>query len=138
MTSKPDANPFRGRPIAFLPRLFKLTQEERMRGAMGVPYWVHRRKRLEKKTENLRKDLERRWWITPPAAWADVAAGWDLSAVNREIERYNLYYPIERNLPMDPRSREMVDGDTRWIPRPPLDAAWILAEYPAEKAGLKR
>lgn len=130
-----DANPFRGRPVEILPLPFKLSHEERLRGAVGVPAWVHRRKRLERHLDHLRQDLERRWSMTPPAAWPDLARTWDLEAINAEIGKFNRFYPIERDLPMDPRSRRMMDGEAPWSPRPPLDVGWILEQFPADKAG---
>lgn len=128
-------NPFFGKPLELRPMAFKLTAEERMRGAMGVPAWILRRKRLERRMQALEHDLRVAWELTHPAAWEARARAWDLSAVNQEIDHFNRFYPIERNLPMDVRRREMVEGDTAWRPLPPLDPTWILERFPASGAG---
>jgi len=134
----PDTNPFRGRPLELRPLPFTLTMEEKMRGAMGVPSWVRRRRKLEISMEQLRTDLDRRWSLTATEDWTAIAQAWDLSPINREIERFNRFYPIERNLPLDPRTRKMFDGGVAWMPLPALDAAWILDAFPADGAGRKR
>jgi hypothetical protein len=66
-----------------------------------------------------------------PEAWRRVAERWDFGEVNDLIERHNRYYPIEARLAMDPRTRDYVKVGGRSYRRQPLDAAWILARFPA-------
>jgi hypothetical protein len=130
-----DLNPFHGKPIEILPLPFKLDIGDRMKAAAGLPAWIARRKRLERSLARLRKELDNAWRLATPATWPDVAKAWDLGKFNREIEGFNKYYPIERNLPMDPRIRDFVEGDARWKPLHFFDTAWILAEFPPDGAG---
>ena len=134
-TAPPPDNPQRGRRIEYLPRMFRLTAEDALAAAVGAPSWVQRRRRLEAACERARRQIARAWRLTPPEAWPAAAAAWDLSKPNREIEAYNRWYPVERNLPMTPEFRDFVDEDGRWRPLPRLDAAWVLASFPAEGAG---
>jgi hypothetical protein len=64
--------------------------------------------------------------------WRELARGWPFDDVNDLIERHNEWYPVERQLPMDPRTRDYVLIHGRSYRREPLDAAWILTEFPAE------
>ena len=66
-----------------------------------------------------------------PKSWKRIAARWNFSEVNDLIERHNRWYPVEARLPMDPRSRDFVKVGGRDYRREPLDAAWILAHFPA-------
>jgi hypothetical protein len=64
-------------------------------------------------------------------AWRRTAERWDFGDVNDLIDRHNRYYPIEARLAMDPRTRDFVKIGGRSYRREPLDAAWILARFPA-------
>src|SRR5204862_7927 len=63
--------------------------------------------------------------------WHAVAERWDFGDVNDLIERHNRWYPVESRLAMDPRSRDFVKVGGRPYQREPLDAAWVLARFPA-------
>jgi hypothetical protein len=71
-------------------------------------------------------ELERRW--------RRVVEEWRFDAVNELIDRHNRWYPVEARLPMDPRTRDyaLVGGEP--YRKRPLDAAWILARFPARMA----
>jgi hypothetical protein len=63
-------------------------------------------------------------------AWRRLVARWDFGDVNDLIERHNRWYPVEARLPMDPRTKDYVKVGGRSYRREPLDANWILAQYP--------
>ncbi len=65
-----------------------------------------------------------------PAAWRRRAERWNFTEVNDLIERHNHWYPIEARLPMDPRTRDFVKVGGRDFRLEPLDAAWVLAQFP--------
>jgi hypothetical protein len=65
------------------------------------------------------------------AAWRRTAERWDFGDVNELIEKHNRWYPVEARLAMDPRSRDFVKVGGRSYRREPLDAAWVLARFPA-------
>lgn len=58
------------------------------------------------------------------AAWDARVEAWDFSAHNDLVEQHNRNYPIERDLPMDPRTGDYVQVGGRDFRRPRLDAAW--------------
>ncbi|HEY4346758.1 MAG TPA: hypothetical protein VGM80_04150 [Gaiellaceae bacterium] len=68
---------------------------------------------------------------TDPARWRRIASRWNFDEVNDLIEKHNRWYPIEARLPMDPRSRDFVRIGGRDYRLEPLDAAWILEQFPA-------
>jgi hypothetical protein len=64
--------------------------------------------------------------------WRELAESWDFHEVNELIERHNRHYPAESRLPMNPRTGDFVLVNGRPYTRPPLDANWILARFPAD------
>ena len=63
--------------------------------------------------------------------WADRARTYRFDEeLNELIGRHNDWYPIERDLPMDMRTRDYVLVNGRSYRRPVLDPAWLLGEFP--------
>jgi hypothetical protein len=85
--------------------------------------------RLERAREALAEDCRdaeefaRRWRAT--------ADRWSFHELNDLIERHNRYYPTESRLPMDPKTGDFVRIGGRSYRRAPLDANWILDQFPA-------
>src|SRR3954470_16064921 len=50
--------------------------------------------------------------------------------LNELIRQHNEWYPIERDLPMDLRTRDYVLINGRSYRREPLSPEWVLAEFP--------
>ena len=67
--------------------------------------------------------------------WRATAHAWDFEGVNELIRQHNDYYPIERNLPVNPRTREYVTPAGRPYWRVPAGAEWILERFPAVLVG---
>jgi hypothetical protein len=63
--------------------------------------------------------------------WRDVASTWDFRELNDLIARHNRWYPVESRLPMDPARRDYALVNGKDYRRPPLDAGWVLARFPA-------
>lgn len=57
-------------------------------------------------------------------AWSARVDAYDLDEVNVLIEQHNAWYPMERDLPMDPRTGDYVLIQGHSYRREPLDAAW--------------
>ena len=66
------------------------------------------------------------------AAWRRIAERWDFGSVNELIEKHNRWFPAEARLRMDPRTRDFVKVGGKPYRLEQLDAAWILARFPAE------
>jgi hypothetical protein len=69
-------------------------------------------------------------------AWRAVAAtraaSGEYAELNALIREHNEWYPIERDLPVDPVTGEWVTAFGRSHLRPELGEAWVLTEFPAE------
>ena len=63
--------------------------------------------------------------------WRETAESWRFDELNELIRQHNEYYPIERNLPVDPRTGDYVTIIGRSHRREVLDADWILERWPA-------
>ncbi len=63
--------------------------------------------------------------------WRAVAQTWDFGELNDLIDQHNEWYPIERDLPLNPRTGEYVRVGGRHYGRPVLGPEWILEHFPA-------
>ena len=106
----------------------------------GAPAWSRRLKRIHELTQAATALLREEWHAQAKAArgdaarladrWRARAEGHDFAEVNELIARHNRYFPAEANLAMDVKTLDYVafgGGDYR---RRPLDAAWILGQFP--------
>ena len=64
-------------------------------------------------------------------AWADRVGAWDFEDVNELVRQHNDWYPVERDLPMDPRTGEYVKILGRSHHRAELGPDWVLEQFPA-------
>lgn len=65
--------------------------------------------------------------------WRALAEDWSFGELNELIAVHNEWYPIERDLPMDLRTRDYVLINGRSFRRPLLGPAWILEHFPAAR-----
>ena len=63
--------------------------------------------------------------------WRAVAEAARFDELNELIRQHNDWYPIERDLPMDPRTRDYVKVNGRSYRRPELGPEWLLEQFPA-------
>lgn len=66
--------------------------------------------------------------------WSARARGWSFESVNSLVREHNAWYPLEVDLPMDPRTRDFVPVHGRSYRRLQLGADWVLEHFPAERA----
>jgi hypothetical protein len=133
-----------GRPLSERARQARRTVEDYLR-AGGRPRWMERLLEIERGIAREQRRLERAYRDlvaeVPPAhfaeRWRAVAAGWDFAALNELIGQHNDWYPIERDLPMDLRTRDYVRVGGRSYRRARLDPAWVLERFPPD-AGARR
>ena len=85
-------------------RNFTITTAERVNAVVtGVPAWARRLKRIEDLSAEIassdkpQRDLEKK-----------------VVELHALIDAHNAYYPIEANLPIDPRSGRMMDRGKPW------------------------
>jgi len=63
--------------------------------------------------------------------WRQLARSWRFDRVNELIHQHNDYYPIERNLAINPRTGDYVTVSGRPYRREPVGEAWVLERFPA-------
>ena len=86
------------------------------------------RRRLRRRYDALREEHEGDDFA---ARWRAVADDWRFDELNELIRTHNEWYPVERDLPMDLRTRDYVLINGRSYRRRELDAGWILEQFPA-------
>jgi hypothetical protein len=69
--------------------------------------------------------------------WRATAHSWRFDDLNELIAQHNDWYPIERQLPMDPRTRDYVRFAGKSYRRPVLGPDWILEHFPARLPGTR-
>jgi hypothetical protein len=111
-----------------------------LRGAV-MPRWMERARQIATETERHRTELGeahaalRDLHPDDPegfaAAWRARVRDWPFDEINRLIEQHNDWYPIERQLPVNPRTGEYVLIAGRSYRREPLTPEWALEQFPA-------
>ena len=124
-----------GRPLSRHALRYERTLEAHLR-ANAPPRWMERLGEIERGTRMAERELAgayralRRETGNDDAAfaqrWLELATAWDLDEVNEHIRTHNEWYPVERDLPLDPRT-----GEYRWpYRREELTLDWILHRFP--------
>jgi hypothetical protein len=128
-----------GRPIGERARRTQRTLENYLKAGIR-PRWMerlieiergtaHHKRRLQETYEQLREECGH-----DPARfrrrWRAIAEAWSFGDLNELIRTHNEWYPVERDLPMDLRTRDYVLINGRSYRRRELDTAWILEQFP--------
>jgi hypothetical protein len=129
-----------GRPFSSRARESRRSLEDYLRAGMR-PRWMDRlieiergtkreQRRLAKAYEELREECgdDRR---TFARRWRAIAAAWRFDELNELIRTHNEWYPVERDLPMDLRTRDYVLINGRSYRRRELGPDWVLERFPA-------
>jgi hypothetical protein len=129
-----------GRPISARARQSQRSLEAYLRAGVR-PRWMERLIEIEHGTRRERRRLaeayaELRAECGPDRArfarrWRSIAAAWSFDELNELIRTHNDWYPVERDLPMDMRTRDYVLVNGRSYRRRELDAGWILEQFEA-------
>jgi hypothetical protein len=131
-----------GKPFSERSRLYRRTLEDYLR-AGARPRWMDRLIEIEQGTKrelarlaeayaNLREECRDRRAFAE--RWREVAEAWSFDDLNELIRTHNEWYPVERDLPMDLRTRDYVLINGRSYRRRELDAAWILEQFPLSRS----
>ena len=120
-----------GQPLSEHARQRQRSIEAFLRGE-ALPRYMQRAAEIDRAvrhhTEMLQRAYER---PESRARWREVAESWDFREVNQLIHDHNEWYPVERDLPMNPRTKDYVLVNGRSYRREVLGAAWILERFPA-------
>jgi hypothetical protein len=132
-----------GRPISARARQSQRSLEAYLRAGVR-PRWMERlieiesgtrreRRRLAEAYETLRaecgRDRERF-----ARRWRSIAEAWSFEDLNELIRTHNEWYPVERDLPMDMRTRDYVLVNGRSHRRRELGPDWILEQFPPSRS----
>src|SRR5690242_2332106 len=72
----------------------------------ALPRYMQRAAEIDRAVRRHTEAL-RRAYARPDqrARWLEVARSWDFAEVNHLIREHNEWYPVERDLPMNPRTK---------------------------------
>ena len=127
-----------GRPFSERARQTQRSLEHYLKAGMR-PRWMERLIEIERGTARTKRALAEAYDALrdehEPAEfrrrWRAIAEEWSFGDLNELIRTHNEWYPVERDLPMDLRTRDYVLINGRSYRRRELDAAWILEQFPA-------
>jgi hypothetical protein len=133
--------PGAGKPLSRRARQTKRSVESYLKGGV-MPRFMERLREIDNGIESQRRllarahrllaaevdrdaaEFERRW-----RAYAQ-SQRWRFADLNVLIREHNEWYPVERNLPLDPRTRDYVKPAGRSYRRTELDPEWVLEQFP--------
>jgi len=127
-----ELNPLIGKPLPRRIRAFGAQAHTYLASLAGPPLYMQRARLIDEETERHRARLAEAYELyrDDPDEWHRIAEGWNFTEVNDLIERHNLWYPVEARLPMNPKTKDYVEVGGRPYRREPLDARWILEQFP--------
>ncbi|MBB4663786.1 hypothetical protein [Conexibacter arvalis] len=130
-----------GRPLSSRARQAQRSVENYLKGG-NPPRWMERIAEIDARTARELGELEEAWQALRAehdgdreafaAAWRAVAHARDFDELNALIRQHNDWYPVERDLPFDPRTGEYLKVHGRSYLRPLLGPEWVLERFPAE------
>jgi hypothetical protein len=127
-----------GQPLSRRQRQTRRTVEQYLRAGV-TPAYMRRLKNIERELDRHRRRLDRSHrhlsqTVRDPDAfaeqWRALADEWNFDALNELIRQHNEWYPVERNLPLDPRTRDYVKIRGRSYRRRELGPDWVLEHFP--------
>jgi hypothetical protein len=120
-----------GEPLSERARQRQRSIEAYLRGE-ALPRYMQRAAEIDRAVRHHTEALARAYG-RPGARerWREIAHSWDFGEVNRLIGEHNEWYPIERDLPMNPRTKDYVLVNGRSYRREELGPDWILERFPA-------
>ena len=129
-----------GKPISSRARLSQRTVEAYLKAGVR-PRWMERiaeiddaikaqKHRLERSYRALREECDGDSALFAER-WRAFAGRCRFDALNELIRQHNEWFPIERQLPIDIRTRDYVKIQGRSYRRPLLGPDWVLEKFPA-------
>jgi hypothetical protein len=113
--------------------------ESYLRGAV-MPRFMQRLREIQKATDRHRRELGEAYAELGERLrddregfareWRERVGRWSFDEVNELIRQHNEWYPVERQLPIDLRTRDYVPIAGRSYRRDELDADWAFAQFP--------
>jgi hypothetical protein len=133
-----------GRPLSSHARLSQRSLEHYLKAGVR-PRWMERLIEIERGTAREKRALAGAYDALAEECgrdrtrfrhrWRAIAEAWSFEDLNELIRTHNEWYPVERDLPMDLRTRDYVLVNGRSYRRRELDAGWILEQFPLSRSG---
>jgi hypothetical protein len=138
-----EGAPGGGRPLSDRARQAQRSVESYLLGS-GRPRWMERLIEIDRGTKREQRLLEEAYAEVLEECgddrarfrrrWRAIAEAWSFDELNELIRTHNEWYPVERDLPMDMRTRDYVLVNGRSYRRRELDAEWILEQFPLSRS----
>jgi hypothetical protein len=135
-----EGAPQHGRPLSRSARQTQRSVEAYLKAGVR-PRWMERVQEIDQGMAAERRRLARAYRALQAECagdrrafaerWRAVARSWRFDELNELIDQHNDWYPIERQLPMDPRTGDYVRFAGRSYRRPTLGPHWVLEHFPA-------
>ena len=129
-----------GRPLSRRARQTRRSVEAYLQAGVR-PRWMERLGEIDAGIARETRRLERAYRALreehggDPAAfaarWRALARSWRFDDVNELIRQHNDWFPIERQLPIDPRTRDYVLVGGQPYRRAEIGPEWVLENFPA-------
>jgi hypothetical protein len=140
LTRAAEGSTQEGRPLSLRARQTQRSVEAYLKAGLR-PRWMERLDEIDQGVAAEKQRLARAYRALQEECageprlfvrrWRALAEAWRFDHLNAVIEQHNDWYPIERQLPMDPRTGDYVRFAGRSYRRPLLGAHWILEHFPA-------
>ena len=134
-----------GKPLSRRARQTRRSVESYLKGGV-MPRYMERLREIETSIRSHRRELERSWRMLREECggdadlfarrWRARVEAWPFEKLNGLIREHNEWYPIESNLPMDPRTRDYVLLRGRSYRRRELGPDWVFEQFPARPEAL--
>ena len=132
-----------GKPLSHRAATTQRTVEAYLKSGVR-PRWMERVVEIDQGIAAHKRRLERAWRALRRECggdraafarrWTERAHSWRFDELNELIEQHNEWYPVERRLPMNPRTGDYVPVGGRSYRRPVLGPEWVLEQFPATDA----
>jgi hypothetical protein len=130
-----------GTPLSRRARQTKRSVESYLKAGV-MPRYMERLREIERETKDHLARLDRSYRAlrdehkgdpaTFAGRWRARAYRWRFDRVNQLIDEHNEWYPIESQLPMDPRTRDYQRIRGRSYRRERLTPEWVLERFPPD------
>src|ERR1700742_2744228 len=133
-----DATTGLGQPISSRARMAQRSVEAYLKAGVR-PRWMERIAEIDQSIAAQRRRFARayrllreEWGDTSEfaARWREYVGRCRFDELNELIAQHNEWYPIERDLPMDLRTRDYVLINGRSYRREHLSAEWVRKQFP--------
>jgi hypothetical protein len=144
LTGSLDERDGKGRPLSRRARQTRRSVEAYLQAGVR-PRWMERLAEIDRGIAMERRAIEDAYRVLQEqcgrdaalfaSRWRVAARSYTFERLNELICQHNDWYPIERDLPMDPRTRDYVRIRGRSYRRSVLGPEWVLEQFPPSPPG---